>query len=86
MQEASAVSHRKQTILSERTTTAISLFGKGFNCAQYVLSAFSDDFDLEETDALRAAGMLGAGMGHMDKVCGAIIQEKRIRTVAILFS
>ena len=63
---------QKTTLMSDRTTIAINLFGKGFNCAQSVLCAFAGDLDLEEIDALRVAGMFGGGMGHMGKVCGAV--------------
>jgi C_GCAxxG_C_C family probable redox protein len=58
--------------MSDRIQKAADIFGGGFNCAQAVLSSFSEDFGLSATDALRVAGPFGAGMGRMGKVCGAV--------------
>jgi C_GCAxxG_C_C family probable redox protein len=47
-------------------------FGKGYNCTQAVLSAFSDDFGLDKVMAYKVAAAFGGGMGHMGKTCGAV--------------
>ena len=51
---------------------AIESFTSGMNCAQSVLKAFSRDFKLEESQALRMASGFGAGMGRIQDTCGAV--------------
>jgi C_GCAxxG_C_C family probable redox protein len=57
--------------MNDRVSSAINLFGGGFNCAQSVVSSFSTDIGLDIIDALRVSGMFGSGMGQMGNVCGA---------------
>jgi len=47
-------------------------FKPGLNCAQSVLTAFSDDFDVEPAAAARIAAGFGGGIGHLQKTCGAV--------------
>lgn len=58
--------------MSERIERAVATFEEGFNCAQAVLSAFSDGYRLRRHDALRVAGAFGGGMVHTGGTCGAV--------------
>lgn len=51
---------------------AIELFRSGYNCAQTVVSSFSErmNFDMELAAALSAG--FGGGMGRLQKTCGAV--------------
>ena len=51
---------------------AAERFLAGYNCAQSVLWAFSDEVGLEPETALKVACGLGAGMGRRQEVCGAV--------------
>jgi C_GCAxxG_C_C family probable redox protein len=51
---------------------AISSFRSGLNCAQAILSAYSDEFDFDENMALSVACGFGGGMGRMQQTCGAV--------------
>ncbi len=55
-----------------RIEAAAGCFREGFNCSQAILSTYSGAFGLDKTTALRAAAALGAGMGCMGEVCGAV--------------
>ncbi len=48
------------------------MFLAGYNCAQAVLSAFSDELGLDADTALRLATGFGAGMARLQGVCGAV--------------
>ncbi len=47
-------------------------FARGFNCAQSVLAAFAERYDLPAETALRIAASFGAGMARAGEVCGAL--------------
>ena len=47
-------------------------FEKGYNCAQAVLLAFSEETGLSREQAARLASTFGGGMGRMREVCGAV--------------
>ena len=47
-------------------------FEKGFSCAPAVLSAYSEQFGLDEELALKIACGFGGGIGRMGKTCGAV--------------
>jgi C_GCAxxG_C_C family probable redox protein len=51
---------------------AVTLHGKGCNCAQAVLCAFATELGLEEEAALRIATGFGGGMGRTGGTCGAV--------------
>ena len=51
---------------------AVATFGKGFNCAQAVLSAFNKELGLDDQAAARIASGFGAGIGVMAETCGAV--------------
>jgi len=47
-------------------------FKKGFSCAPAVLSAYSEQFGLDEELALKIACGFGGGIGRMGRTCGAV--------------
>jgi C_GCAxxG_C_C family probable redox protein len=51
---------------------AVACFADGFNCAQAVLSSFSDDYACPKEVALKIAGAFGSGMGQLGETCGAV--------------
>lgn len=56
----------------DRKDKAIELHHKGFNCAQSVVMAYCDLFDMDKKSAMRASEGFGAGMGSFTQVCGAL--------------
>ena len=58
--------------MSERTEKAVALFKAGCNCTQAVVVAFCDVFGLDEKTAMRLSCGLGAGIGRLREVCGAV--------------
>jgi C_GCAxxG_C_C family probable redox protein len=54
--------------LMNKTRKALSLFDKGYNCAQAVLMACAG----ENESAAKAAAAFGGGMGRLQKTCGAV--------------
>ena len=58
--------------MKNREDIAVVIFHKGFNCAQAVLYAFCEDFNLDKELALKLSCGLGAGMGRKQEVCGAV--------------
>jgi len=55
-----------------RVEDAASLFGKGFNCTQSVLTAYGTELGLNKEIALKIASAFGGGMGLMGGTCGAV--------------
>lgn len=51
---------------------ADNLHKKGYNCAQSVAAAFSDELALNEKDLFKLTEGLGFGMGSGEGVCGAL--------------
>jgi C_GCAxxG_C_C family probable redox protein len=45
---------------------------RGFGCAQAVIAAFAEDFNMEVETALKISTGFGSGMGRMCEVCGAL--------------
>lgn len=52
---------------------AAQKFLEGYNCAQSVVSTFSEEFGLKEKLALKMATGLGAGVNYQGKTCGAVL-------------
>jgi len=52
--------------------TAIDSFRNGLNCAQSVLTAYSDDYKIDNKTALAISCGFGAGMGRLQETCGAV--------------
>lgn len=51
---------------------AIALFKEGHNCAQAVVSAFSDITRLPFETGMKVASSFGGGMARLREVCGAV--------------
>lgn len=51
---------------------AITCFQSGYNCAQSVLSAYTDEFQYDNTLAMELSCGFGGGMGRLQKTCGAV--------------
>ena len=47
-------------------------FLKGYNCAQAVAIAFSEEMGMSEAELAKLASSFGGGMGKMREVCGAV--------------
>lgn len=58
-----------QTKTSEK---AVELFDSGFNCAEAVLLALSQEFDQKSPLIPRIATGFGAGVGRAGQICGAL--------------
>lgn len=58
--------------MSERTEKAVTLFKSGYNCSQSVVLAYCDLFGVDDETAARVTCGLGAGVGRMREVCGAV--------------
>lgn len=54
-----------------RSEKALTLFAKGFNCSQAVLTVFADDFGIEEELALKLGTQFGGGARN-GEMCGAV--------------
>lgn len=55
----------------KRKDLAVEKFMKGFNCAQAVVCAYAQDFNLDEESAFRLAEGFGSGIPGLGNVCGA---------------
>ena len=54
-----------------REETAVEFFAKGYNCAQSVFGAFSEDLGMERAAAFKIGNGFGGGVRCGD-VCGAV--------------
>jgi C_GCAxxG_C_C family probable redox protein len=50
----------------------INAFREDKNCSQSVLLGFADRFQIQEDHALSISSGFGAGMGRMQRTCGAV--------------
>ncbi|MCU4175855.1 C-GCAxxG-C-C family protein [Carboxylicivirga sp. N1Y90] len=50
---------------------ALQGFYEGKNCAQSVIMAYANEFDMDTKQALKLAQGFGGGIGKMQKTCGA---------------
>ena len=55
-----------------RVERAAATFAEGYNCAQSVFSTYADCFGMDRETALRMSSAMGAGVGRMREVCGAV--------------
>ena len=55
-----------------KAETATQFFDRGCNCAQAILTAYAEDFDLEINKSLSLGAGFGAGLGRIQDVCGAV--------------
>ena len=51
---------------------ALELFDQGYACAQSIVLAFSDEFDLDRKQAALISSNFGGGMGRLRRTCGAL--------------
>jgi len=51
---------------------AKSAFDNGYNCAQSVLTPFASQMNIDVETVLKLSSGFGAGMGRLQKTCGAI--------------
>jgi len=58
--------------MEDRIEAAEGCFREGINCSQAIFSTYGGAFGLDKVTALKAAAALGAGMGRMGEVCGAV--------------
>ena len=58
--------------MSSKSDIAVAKFLGGYNCAQSIVYAFSDDLRVDKNLALKIACGFGAGMGRKQEVCGAV--------------
>lgn len=58
--------------MSQLQRTASDLHGRGFNCAQSIFAAFSDQCGVSTELALRLAAPFGGGLARKGQVCGAL--------------
>lgn len=61
-----------QEQMESRVTRAVKTFEEGYNCAQSVFSTYADCFGMDRETALRMSSAMGAGVGRMREVCGAV--------------
>ena len=57
--------------MESKKDKALARFGKGFNCAQAVLSVFCEKYGMDMETALKISCGLGAGV-RSGEVCGAV--------------
>lgn len=58
--------------MNDLQTKAIEKFRSGLNCAQSVLTVFSDTYNVDMNTALMISCGFGAGMGRLQETCGAV--------------
>ena len=51
---------------------AIRTFKSGLNCAQAILTAYSDELNFDNSLALSVSCGFGGGMGRLQETCGAV--------------
>lgn len=56
----------------DKKDIATACFKSGFNCAQSVISTFSQEYAMEQEQAFRVAAAFGGGMGRRGATCGAV--------------
>ena len=58
--------------MSQTEEKAITLFKGGLNCAQSVLTAYSEKLNFDNNLALNISCGFGGGMGRLQETCGAV--------------
>jgi len=58
--------------MNQTEENAITLFKSGLNCAQAVLTAYSEKLNFDNGLALNISRGFGGGMGRLQKTCGAM--------------
>ncbi len=55
-----------------RKEQAMKNFKEGYNCAQAVVLAFEDLYEIDKKTALSLSSSFGGGMGRLREVCGSV--------------
>lgn len=58
--------------MNKHEEKACRLFSEGYNCAQAVTAAFSEEIGMSEKQAAKLASAFGGGMGGQREICGAV--------------
>lgn len=58
--------------MRSRVEDAVAMFESGYNCAQAVFATYADVFGMDSVTALQLSSPMGAGVGRMREVCGAV--------------
>lgn len=58
--------------MTSKGEKAKTLFESGYNCAQSVLGAFSEETGLDFETSVKIASGFGGGLGRQREVCGAV--------------
>lgn len=58
--------------MRSRIEDAVKMFEEGYNCCQSVFVTYADLYGMDRETALRLASPMGAGIGRMREVCGAV--------------
>jgi len=58
--------------MSNRADRTLTAFRSGLNCSQSVLTAFTEDLNVDNNLALSLSCGFGAGMGRLQGTCGAV--------------
>ncbi|MBN1182915.1 MAG: C_GCAxxG_C_C family protein [Bacteroidales bacterium] len=58
--------------MTDKPTKSVGYFKNRFNCSQSVFATFAEDLGIDVDSALKIACGLGAGIGRMQKTCGAV--------------
>jgi C_GCAxxG_C_C family probable redox protein len=58
--------------VAAKVDLARSLYLSGYNCAQSVFAAFSEEMGISQETALRTASGMGGGIGGLRMTCGAV--------------
>ena len=58
--------------MESKENEAILSFRSGANCAQAVLTAYSDDLNFDKYLAMSISSGFGGGMGRLQETCGAV--------------
>jgi len=63
---------QERALNKDTGSKAVLLYKDGSNSCQAVLGAFQDEMGINETAAMKMGAGFGAGIGTMQKTCGAI--------------
>lgn len=64
--------HNREKPDRSRTKRAVETFYEGYNCAQSVFATYADCFGMDREMAFRMSSAMGAGVGRMREICGAV--------------
>lgn len=58
--------------MKSRVEDAVRTFEEGYNCAQSVFATYAELFGMDREAALKLSCPMGAGVGRMREICGAV--------------